>query len=115
VNGQALDDTGGLRVIQYFAYVGGLVQLASEIMAERNEEEKLGEDYPMVLDAAFSHADEGHVKAISKELAASTKQLVLAIMPKDWNYAKQVIQESVAHMYQLEKLNETSVVIKDVK
>lgn len=115
VNGQALDDTGGLRVIQYFAYVGGLVQLASEVMAERNEDEKFGEDYPLVLDAAFSHADEGHVEAISKELAASTKQLVLAVMPKDWNYAKQSMQRNIARIYQLRKINETSVVIEEVK
>ena len=114
VNGKPLDDTGGLRVIQYFAYVAGLVHLASQVMAERKDDEKLGEEYPLVLDAAFSHADEGHVKSISRELASSTKQLVLAVMPKDWSYASETISEKVARVYRLNKISETYVRIEEV-
>ena len=56
--GEELDLTGGLRVIQYFAYVGGLVKLAYDIMLERKNGDDeanvaLGEQYPLVLDAAL--------------------------------------------------------------
>jgi len=115
VNGQPLDDTGGLRVIQYFAYVGGLVQLASEVLNEKDDGIQLGEDYPLVLDAAFSHADEGHIKSISTELMKSTKQLVLGVKKNDWYYAEEALRENVAKIYQLNKISETYTVIEEVK
>lgn len=93
VNGEIVDDTGGLRVIQYFAYVGGLVKLAYEVMQERTDEEgnaqELGEQYPLVLDAAFSHADQTHTQNIARELANATSQLIFAVMEKDPFFAKQ--------------------------
>lgn len=117
--GQNVDDTGGLRVIQYFAYVGGLVKLAYEIMNERREDEEnqvsLGEEYPLVLDAAFSHADEKHTKTIAAELSKVASQLVFAIMKKDWLYAKDGLNGKVARMYELEKIDETEVQIREVK
>lgn len=115
VNGQPLDDTGGLRVIQYFAYVGGLVQLASEVLREKDEGIELGEDYPLVLDAAFSHADEKHIKSISKELMNSTKQLILGVKKNDWYYAEDALRENVARVYNLTKVSETYTLIEEVK
>lgn len=118
--GENVDDTGGLRVIQYFAYVGGLVKLAYEVMLERESdddgnEEALGEQYPLVLDAAFSHADEIHTKNIAKELSNSVSQLVFAIMKKDWEYAKDGLIGKVGRMYELQKIDETEVKILEVK
>lgn len=118
-NGEIVDDTGGLRVIQYFAYVGGLVRLAYEIMIERESDEDgnretLGEQYPLVLDAAFSHADENHTKNIARELSKSVNQLVLAIMKKDWVYAKEGLVGKVGRMYELNKIDETEIHIQEV-
>lgn len=118
VNGNIVDDTGGLRVIQYFAYVGGLVKLAFEVMSERDEDENenvLGEQYPLVLDAAFSHADKKHTKNISRELALATKQLVFAVMEKDWLHAQEGLVGKVARLYELKKIDETEVRIVEVK
>ena len=117
VDGEEVDLTGGLRVIQYFAYVGGLVKLAYEIMSERkNTEEEasaiLGEQYPLVLDAAFSHADDIHTHNIAKELSAATNQLIFALMKKDWLYAKDGLVGKVGRMYELEKIDETEVRIE---
>lgn len=119
-NGAIVDDTGGLRVIQYFAYVGALVKLAYEIMKERMKDksgsaQKLGEQYPLVLDAAFSHADETHTKNISNALASSTHQLIFAIMQKDWHHAKSGLSGRVSKMYELKKIDETEVHILEVK
>lgn len=120
VNGQDVDITGGLRVIKYFSYVGAIVQTAYEIMQERETDEEgnqelLGEQYPLVLDAAFSHADDVHTKNIAKELSKAASQLVFAVMKKDWEYAKEGIGEKVARIYELQKISETEVKIVEVK
>ena len=117
-NGSAVDDTGGLRVIQYFSYVGGLVKLAYEVMKEKDEDgnsQSLGEQYPLVLDAAFSHADDIHTKNIAKELSKATSQLVFALMRKDWLYAEEGLTGKVGKMYELKKIDETEVRIIEVR
>ncbi len=118
-NGKDVDITGGLRVIKYFSYVGALVQTAYEVMKEREKdengnEEMLGEQYPLVLDAAFSHADSTHTKNIAKQLAGATSQLIFAVMEKDWNYAKDGLAGHVAKIYELQKISETEVKIVEV-
>ncbi len=110
--------TGGLRVIAYFAFVGGLVKLAYEVMQEREKDkdaQALGEHYPLVLDAAFSHADETHTKNIARELANATHQLVFAVMPKDWQYAKEGLAGKVGRIYELQKIDESEAKILEVK
>lgn len=110
--------TGGLRVITYFAFVGGLVKLAYEVMQEREKDDDaqaLGERYPLVLDAAFSHADETHTKNISRELANAAHQLVFAVMPKDWQYAKEGLTGKVCRIYELKKIDESEARIVEVK
>lgn len=117
-NGSVVDDTGGLRVIQYFSYVGGLVKLAYEVMKEKDEDgnsQSLGEQYPLVLDAAFSHADDIHTKNIAKELSKATSQLVFALMRKDWLYAEEGLTGKVGKMYELKKIDETEVRIIEVR
>lgn len=116
-NGAVVDDTGGLRVIQYFAYVGGLVKLAYQVMKDKDEDgnSSLGEQYPLVLDAAFSHADDVHTKNIAKELSNATSQLIFALMKKDWTYAEQGLTGKVGKMYELKKIDETEVRIIEVK
>lgn len=116
--GKNVDDTGGLRVIQYFAYVGALVRTAYEVMLEREKDdggnqEMLGEQYPLVLDAAFSHADSTHTKNIASELANAANQLVFAVMEKDWQHAKVGLEGHVIRKYELVKISETEVKIKE--
>lgn len=116
-NGKDVDITGGLRVIKYFSYVGALVKTAYEVMKEREDGdngEMLGEQYPLVLDAAFSHADSTHTKNIARQLASATSQLIFAVMEKDWNYAKEGLDGHVARIYELQKISETEVKIVEV-
>ena len=108
-------DTGSLKAIQYFSYVGGLVKVAKEIMKERqNDEIQYGEEYPLVLDAAFSHADEKHTKAIAVELSKVTNQLIFAVMNKDWAHVGKHIENRIAKTYELKKLSEDEVAIEEV-
>jgi len=115
VDGKPLALTGGLNIIQYFSFVGGLVKLAREVMNERNGETEIyGEEYPLVLDAAFSHADDNHVETISKELSTVTNQLVFAVMKKDWNYVEDGIKDKIYRVYNLNKVNEKEIIIEEV-
>lgn len=112
--------TGGLKVIAYFAFVGGLVKLAYEVMRERERDEEggslgMGEHYPLVLDAAFSHADETHTKNIARELSNAVHQLIFAVMPKDWAYAKEGLTGKVSKIYELKKIDESEARIVEVK
>lgn len=119
VDGENVADTGGLRAIQYFSYVGGLVRLAYEIMMDRDQDvdgnkANIGEEYPLVLDAAFSHTDETHTKNIAEVLANSVNQLVLALMKKDWAYAQEGMIGKIGRIYELKKIDETEAHILEV-
>lgn len=110
--------TGGLHVIAYFSFVGGLVKLAYEVMKKREKDENahaLGEQYPLVLDAAFSHADITHTQNIAKELANIAPQLIFAVMPKDWQYAKLGLTEKISRIYELQKIDDDEAKIMEVK
>ena len=112
-----IDDTGGLRVLQYFAYVGGLVKLAYQVMQERTNKKDeeyqmtLVDQYPLVLDAAFSHADQFHTKHIAEELSKSASQLIFALMYKDWEFAKEGLIGRIGRKYELKKIDETETKI----
>ena len=108
-------DTGGLMAIKYFSYVGGLVKTAKEIMQERQTADTLfGGEYPLVLDAAFSHTDAKHTQAIATELANVTGQLVFAVMAKDWTHVESQIYDKIARTYKLVKVSEDEVIIEEV-
>lgn len=102
-NGHEQALTGALHIIKYFSFVGALVEIATKRI---NEAGGIGENYPLVLDAAFSHTDDNHTQAISRELAKTTKQLVFAVMEKDWNYAQNSIKDRVNKIYKIEKVSE---------
>ena len=106
-------NTGGVKAIQYFAYVGGLVEVAKTIMHSKNAEDVIGEEYPLVLDAAFSHTDTTHTRSIAKELSTVTNQLVFAVMDKDWNHVSEMVESKIARKYILEKVDEDEATIKE--
>ena len=92
-----------------------MVQCAKEkiIGADGTETEANSNSYPLVLDAPFSQADEKHVPAISRLISNNAEQIILVVMKKDWNYAKQVLSEKVGRFYTLEKMTETHTFIRE--
>lgn len=106
-------NTGGVKAIQYFAYVGGLVQVARNVMKDRQEGEKVGEEYPLVLDAAFSHTDSTHTRSIARELGKVTNQLVFAVMDKDWNHVSEMVEPNISRKYKLVKIDENEATIEE--
>lgn len=99
--------SAGLHSVTYFSFVGALVQLAGEILRSNSEEDEMfGENYPLILDAAFSHTDSVHTKAIAKQLSQITEQLVFAVMEKDWIHAKEGIEDRTIRIYKINKISE---------
>lgn len=109
------ESSPGLETVKNFAFIAGLVQCAKEkiIGADGTETEANSNSYPLVLDAPFSQADEKHVPAISKLIADNAEQIILVVMRKDWNYAKDILNNKVGKSYILVKETETHTFIKE--
>ncbi|MCG0276146.1 MAG: AAA family ATPase [Thermosediminibacteraceae bacterium] len=118
------DESRGLETVASFAFIGGIIALAKEKIASKsankieNEEELVieleSEPYPLVMDAPFSNLDETHVRNVSKILPEIAEQVIMFIMAKDWNYAKDVLSNKVAALYELKKISETHTKIEKV-
>lgn len=97
------DRSEGLETVTNFAFVLGLISLAQE---KHLDEEAENDTYPLVLDAPFSNTDQVHVEKISKVLPEASDQLILIVMEKDWNHARDVISPRIGKSYRLEKKSE---------
>ncbi len=107
------DESQGLGTVKNFAFIAGLVDLAKEKLV--NSIEKDAEEYPLILDAPFSNADEKHVENISNILPKVANQLILIVMAKDWNYAKKSLSSKIGKEYLLDKQTEVHTLIKEVR
>lgn len=109
------DESQGLETVKNFAFISGLVDMAKEKLSdESRSNEKDAEDYPLILDAPFSNADERHVENISKVLPEVASQLILIVMAKDWNYAEKSMGKKVGKRYFLDKKSEVLTEIVEV-
>ena len=100
-------ESEGLIRVKNFAFIAGLVDLAKSKTLSVGENKLENEPYPLILDAPFSNADEGHIKNISRELPMVAEQVIMFVMKKDWRYAETVILDKVNQMYTLEKHSDT--------
>lgn len=107
------DESQGLETVKNFAFISGLVDLAKQKLQDSNEKD--AEEYPLILDAPFSNADEVHVKNISEVLPNVANQLILIVMAKDWNYAKSSLNNRVGKEYYLNKRSEIYTSIEEVE
>ncbi len=99
------EENDGLKVVKNFAFVVGLIELAKEKLAtkEESEEANIQHHYPLVMDAPFSHADETHIQNICSILPNSASQVIISIMDKDWQVAKNTIYQYVGKTYSIKK------------
>lgn len=113
---QKTETTPGLETVKNFAFITGLVRCAKEkINGEDGETVVNPNSYPLVLDAPFSQADEKHVPAICDLIAENAEQIILVVMEKDWDYAKNTLNSKTGNYYRLYKTSETHSEIKEDK
>lgn len=96
------EESDGLKAVKSFAFIASLVSMAKDKILD-DEEMKLGQVYPLVMDAPFSNVDEIHIDNICKILPNTANQVVMAVMQKDWEYASTNLQKFVGKSYVIEK------------
>ena len=96
------EESDGLKAVKSFAFIASLVSMAKDKILD-DDEMKLGQVYPLVMDAPFSNVDEIHIDNICKILPNTANQVVMAVMQKDWEYAATNLQKFVGKSYVIEK------------
>jgi len=96
------EESDGLKAVKSFAFIAGLVSMARDKILD-DEEMKLGQVYPLVMDAPFSNVDEIHIDNICKILPQTANQVIMAVMQKDWEYAATNLNQYVGKSYKIEK------------
>ena len=109
-NDKRLDKSTGLGAVVNYSFVAGLMNLAKKHIindGDISDDSETTEIYPLVMDAPFSNTDDEHIKNICKNLPNFCDQIIMFIMEKDYNYAKESIEAKVGKIYQIEKISET--------
>lgn len=96
------EESDGLKAVKSFAFIASLVSMAKDKILDDGEM-KLGQVYPLVMDAPFSNVDEIHIDNICKILPNTANQVIMAVMQKDWEYASTNLQKYVGKSYVIEK------------
>lgn len=96
------EESDGLKAVKSFAFIASLVSMAKDKILD-DSDMKLGQVYPLVMDAPFSNVDEIHIDNICKILPNTANQVIMAIMQKDWEYASENLDKYVGRRYNIEK------------
>lgn len=96
------EESDGLKAVKSFAFIASLVSMAKDKILD-DADIKLGQVYPLVMDAPFSNVDEIHIDNICKILPKTANQVVMAVMQKDWEYASTNLNAYVGKSYKIEK------------
>lgn len=108
------DESKGLEAVKNFSFISGLVDLARR-KARQTENDDVSistEPYPIVMDAPFSNVDEIHIGNISTILPETAEQVILIVMKKDWEYAREKMIDKVGASYIIEKVNNSETFSK---
>lgn len=96
------EESDGLKAVKSFAFIASLVSMAKDKILD-DEDIKLGQVYPLVMDAPFSNIDEIHIDNICKVIPRTANQVIMAVMKKDWEYASKNLERYVGKSYRIEK------------
>ena len=96
------EESDGLKAVKSFAFIASLVSMAKDKILD-DSDMKLGQVYPLVMDAPFSNVDEIHIDNICKILPNTANQVIMAVMQKDWEYASNNLKQFVGKSYKIEK------------
>lgn len=96
------EESDGLKAVKSFAFIAALVSMAKDKILD-DSEMKLGQVYPLVMDAPFSNIDEIHIDNICRILPQTANQVIMAIMQKDWEYAAKNLAQYVGISYTILK------------
>jgi len=105
-DGVELAKSEGLETVTNFSFIMGLVELAKDRANKiKDEEQKVTEPYPIVMDAPFSNTDITHIENITARLPEVAEQVIIFIMDKDWNYARTKLEPKLGSKYTIDKVD----------
>ena len=96
------EESDGLKAVKSFAFIAALVSMAKDKILD-DSEMKLGQVYPLIMDAPFSNVDEIHINNICQILPKTANQVIMAVMQKDWEYAAKNLDKYVGISYSILK------------
>ena len=96
------EESDGLKAVKSFAFIASLVSMAKDKILD-DHDMKLGQVYPIVMDAPFSNVDEIHIDNICQILPNTANQVIMAVMKKDWAYAVDNLDKYVGKSYEIVK------------
>lgn len=116
VSGKSLEKSTGLKTVQNYAFVAGLMELIRQkIVPDDISEGSEDTIYPLVMDAPFSSTDDNHIANICKVLPKYSNQIIICVMRKDFESAKIQIADRIGKEYTIKKLSESCSIAEEVK
>ena len=116
-----ISSSEGLQKVINYAFAGSVFILAGKNSLPKNTNDPLSmikdnNEFPLVIDAPFSELDEKHIEKVSKVLPNVANQLIIFVMKKDWDFAKDIMKDKLSKLYELEKISEISsrIIAKEV-
>ena len=114
-NNQAIDNSTGIETVKNFAFVTALMKTLKEQVFGIDESNDIqNESYPLVIDAPFSNTDERHIQNICATLPKYCNQLIIVVMKKDFEIAKESLSSRIDSIYQIHKISETDDRIEEL-
>lgn len=110
------DKSTGCKTVMNFAFVAGLIQLVKEHIISKEElgEDGIDDEYPLVMDAPFSNTDEIHIGRICSALPLYCNQLIIVVMNKDFEHAKDSLGQKIGKFYKFKKHSEIYTTVEEV-
>ena len=102
-NGQKIIGATSESIAKNLGFVAGLIYLAKNknLIGSGDGDDDLPDDYPLFIDAPFSELDEQNVRNAAKILPEYCSQLVITLLDKDYNIAKEPLSVYLDKTYHL--------------
>ena len=102
-NGQKIIGATSESIAKNLGFVAGLIYLAKNknLIGSGDGDDDLPDDYPLFIDAPFSELDEQNVRNAAKILPEYCSQLVITLLDKDYNIAKDPLSVYLDKTYHL--------------
>ena len=102
-NGQKITNSTAEGIAKNLGFVAGLIYLAKNknLIGSGDGDDDLPDDYPLFIDAPFSDLDEQNVRNAAKILPEYCSQLVITLLDKDYNIAKDPLSVYLDKTYHL--------------
>lgn len=102
--------SSGQTLVIILAFILGILDIAKEI-ARSDEDLRIGDTYPLVMDAPLSDFDKTRIKTICKLLPNVAEQVIIIIKDTDGELAEEHMRDKIGRRYAIERRHDYDSVI----